>query len=76
MCVKHGVQDALHEGDLIGGVDRRELGEGVARGVDEGVDALWSCILCFLRIYRGLGYCASDFEVKWGDGAVGGGDVG
>lgn len=63
---EHGVQDALEVADFIGGVGGCELGDGVAGGVDEGVDAG----------ARGLVVSAADFEVEGRDGAVGGGDVG
>jgi hypothetical protein len=73
--VEHGVEDALDEGDLVGGVDRRKLGQRVAGRVDEGVDALRDGVRR-VGVDGRLAAGASDFEVEGRDGGVGGGDVG
>lgn len=75
MGVEHGVEDALDEGDLVGGVDRRKLGQRVAGRVDEGVDALRDGVRR-VGVDGRLAAGASDFEVEGRDGGVGGGDVG
>ena len=52
--IEHGIENSFEIADLISGVDRSQLGDGIASSIDQGI----------YSGAAGLVVCASDLEVE------------